>query len=79
MRHPTRQDSLNESSTNMRDLTMARSQITGKRRHSARSVSLKHQDALWQHVNAKRRRLWVPNQRFVTLAVTTDRTTTRLG
>ena len=51
---------------------MARSQITGKRRHSARHVSHSNiKTPRWQNVNVQRRRLWVPELgRYVTLKLT---------
>ncbi|MEB2313809.1 MAG: 50S ribosomal protein L28 [Sorangiineae bacterium] len=62
---------------------MARSEITGKRRHSARNVSHSNiKTPRWQHVNVQRRRLWVPELgRFVTLQVTTSdlRTIDKIG
>lgn len=67
----------------VRALTMARSEITGKRRHSARNVSHSNiKTPRWQHVNVQRRRLWVPELgRFVTLQVTTSdlRTIDKIG
>ena len=52
---------------------MARSEITGKRRMRARSVSHSNiKTPRWQNVNVQRRRIWVPElNRFVSLKVTT--------
>ncbi len=52
---------------------MARSEITGKRRMRARSVSHSNiKTPRWQHVNVQRRRIWVPElNRFVSLKLTT--------
>ena len=62
---------------------MARSDITGKRKLSARNVSHSNRKTLrWQNVNVQRRRLWVPELgRYITLKVTTRdlRTITRVG
>jgi len=62
---------------------MARSEITGKRRHSARNVSHSNiKTPRWQHVNVQRRRLWVPELgRHVTLKLTTRdlRTIDKIG
>jgi large subunit ribosomal protein L28 len=62
---------------------MARSEITGKRKHHARNVSHSNiKTHRWQHVNIQRRRLWVPElNRYVTLNVTTSdlRSITKLG
>lgn len=62
---------------------MARSEITGKRRLRARSVSHSNiKTPRWQLVNVQRRRLWVPElNKFVTLKVTTRdlRTIDRVG
>lgn len=62
---------------------MARSDITGKRKLSAQNVSHSNiKTKRWQHVNIKRRRLWVPELgRFVTLNLTTRdiRTIDKIG
>lgn len=62
---------------------MARSEITGKRRHSANNVSHSNiKTPRWQHVNVQRRRLWVPELgRYVTLKLTTRdlRTIDKIG
>lgn len=52
---------------------MARSEITGKRRMRARSVSHSNiKTPRWQNVNVQKRRIWVPElNRFVSLKVTT--------
>ena len=52
---------------------MARSQITGKRRMRANSVSHSNiKTPRWQNVNVQRRRLWVYELgRFITLRLTT--------
>jgi large subunit ribosomal protein L28 len=52
---------------------MARSQITGKRKLRANSVSHSNiKTHRWQNVNVQRRRLWVYELgRFVTLRLTT--------
>ena len=51
---------------------MARSEITGRRRMSARNVSHSNiKTPRWQNVNVQRRRLWVPELgRYVTLKLT---------
>lgn len=62
---------------------MARSQITGKRRMSARNVSHSNiHTPRWQHVNVQKRRLWVTELgRYVTMKVTTGdlRTIDKIG
>ncbi|HVZ33313.1 MAG TPA: 50S ribosomal protein L28 [Polyangiaceae bacterium] len=62
---------------------MARSQITGKRRMRANSVSHSNiKTHRWQNVNVQRRRLWVHELgRFVTLQLTTRdlRTIDKMG
>lgn len=62
---------------------MARSEITGKRKLSARNVSHSNiKTPRWQHVNVQRRRLWVPELgRYVTVKVTTSdlRTIDKIG
>lgn len=62
---------------------MARSQITGKRRMRARSVSHSNiKTPRWQNVNVQRRKLWVPElERHVTLKLTTSdlRTIDKIG
>jgi large subunit ribosomal protein L28 len=62
---------------------MARSEITGKRKASARNVSHSNIKTLrWQNVNVQTRRVWVPEfNRFVTLKLTTRdlRSITKLG
>ena len=62
---------------------MARSDITGKRKLRARSVSHSNvKTPRWQHANVQQRRLWVPALgRFVSLSVTTRdlRSITKLG
>ena len=62
---------------------MAKSQITGKRRMRARSVSHSNiKTPRWQGVNVQRRRLWVPElNRHVTLRVATSdlRTIDKIG
>jgi large subunit ribosomal protein L28 len=62
---------------------MARSEITGKRKLSARNVSHSNiKTKRWQNVNVQTRRVWVPEfNRFVTLKLTTRdlRTITKLG
>ncbi len=62
---------------------MARSEITGKRRMSARNVSHSNIKTIrWQNVNVQRRRLWVPElSRFVSLKLTTSdlRTVSKIG
>jgi large subunit ribosomal protein L28 len=64
-------------------LTMARSEITGKRRMHAHNVSHSNIKTLrWQHVNVQKRRVWVPEfQRFITLKLTTRdlRTIDKIG
>jgi large subunit ribosomal protein L28 len=53
--------------------TMAKSEITGKRKLLAQNVSHSNiKTKRWQNVNIQTRRLWVPElNRFVTLALTT--------
>jgi large subunit ribosomal protein L28 len=62
---------------------MARSEITGQRKHHARNVSHSNIKTMrWQHVNVQRRRLWVPELgRHVTLKLTTGdlRTIDKIG
>jgi len=62
---------------------MARSEVTGKRRMRANSVSHSNiKTGRWQQVNVQRRRLWVPELgRFVSLKLTTGelRTVDRVG
>ena len=62
---------------------MARSEITGKRKHAANNVSHSNiKTHRWQHVNVQRRRLWVPELgRHVTLKLTTGdlRTVDKIG
>ncbi|MBX3127111.1 MAG: 50S ribosomal protein L28 [Polyangiaceae bacterium] len=62
---------------------MARSEITGKRRMSARNVSHSNiKTPRWQNVNVQRRRLWVPELgRYVSLKLTTSdlRTVDKIG
>ncbi len=62
---------------------MARSEITGKRRLRARTVSHSHiSTPRWQHVNVQKRRLWLPElKRHVTLQLTTGdlRTIDKIG
>lgn len=62
---------------------MARSEITGLRRHAARNVSHSNiKTHRWQHVNVQERRLWAPElKRFVKLKVTTSdlRTISKIG
>jgi large subunit ribosomal protein L28 len=62
---------------------MARSEITGRRRLSARHVSHSNiKTPRWQNVNVQKRRLWVPElSKFVTLKITTRdiRTIDKLG
>ena len=62
---------------------MAKSQITGKRRLRARSVSHSNiKTPRWQNANIQRRRLWVPELgRHVTLKVATSdlRTIDKIG
>ena len=52
---------------------MAKSDITGKRKLKAQSVSHSNiKTKRWQNVNIQTRRLWVPElNRFVTLSLTT--------
>jgi large subunit ribosomal protein L28 len=62
---------------------MAKSQITGKRRLRARSVSHSNiKTPRWQNVNVQRRRLWVPELgRHVSVKVATSdiRTIDKVG
>jgi large subunit ribosomal protein L28 len=62
---------------------MAKSDITGKRKLKAQSVSHSNiKTKRWQNVNIQTRRLWVPElKRFVTLNVTTRdlRTIDKIG
>lgn len=62
---------------------MARSDITGKRKHIANNVSHSNiKTKRWQHVNIQSRRVWVPElDRFVTMNVTTRdlRTIDKIG
>lgn len=62
---------------------MARSEITGKRRLSARHVSHSNiKTPRWQGVNVQRRKLWVPElKKYVTLKITTQdlRTIDKIG
>lgn len=62
---------------------MARSQLTGKRRMRARSVSHSNiKTPRWQHVNVQARRLWVPELgRYVSIKLTTSdlRTVNKIG
>ncbi len=62
---------------------MARSEITGRRRLSARHVSHSNiKTPRWQNVNVQKRRLWVPELgKYVTLKVTTRdlRTIDKIG
>jgi len=62
---------------------MARSEITGKRKHHARNVSHSNIKTMrWQHVNVQERRLWVPELgHHVALKVTTSdlRTIDKIG
>jgi large subunit ribosomal protein L28 len=53
--------------------TMAKSDITGKRRLKAHNVSHSNiKTNRWQNVNVQRRRVWVPElKKFVTLNLTT--------
>jgi large subunit ribosomal protein L28 len=53
--------------------TMAKSDITGKRKLKAHNVSHSNiKTNRWQNVNVQRRRVWVPElRRFVTLNLTT--------
>ena len=71
-----------ERRTNLED-TMARSEITGKRKLLAQNVSHSNiKTKRWQHVNIQTRRLWVPElNRFVTLQLTTRdiRTIDKIG
>jgi large subunit ribosomal protein L28 len=63
--------------------TMARSDITGKRKLKAQNVSHSNiKTKRWQHVNIQTRRIWVPElRRFVTLDVSTRdmRTIDKIG
>jgi large subunit ribosomal protein L28 len=62
---------------------MAQSEITGKRRLRARTVSHSNiKTPRWQHVNVQRRRIYVPElKRHVTLDLTTGdlRTIDKIG
>jgi large subunit ribosomal protein L28 len=62
---------------------MAKSDITGKRKLKAQSVSHSNiKTKRWQNVNIQTRRVWVPElKRFVTLNLTTRdiRTIDRIG
>ena len=62
---------------------MARSDITGQRRHAAHNVSHSNiKTRRWQHVNVQERKLWAPElKRFITLKVTTSdlRTIAKVG
>ncbi len=62
---------------------MARSDITGKRKHKAQNVSHSNiKTKRWQNVNIQTRRVWVPElARFVTLNLTTRdiRTIDKIG
>jgi large subunit ribosomal protein L28 len=62
---------------------MARSEITGKRRLSARNVSHSNiKTPRWQNVNVQQRRLFVPElKRYVSLKLTTSdlRTIDKIG
>jgi large subunit ribosomal protein L28 len=62
---------------------MARSEITGKRKHAAHNVSHSNiKTRRWQGVNVQTRRLWVAElKRHVRLQVTTDdlRTIDKIG
>ncbi|EYF05285.1 LSU ribosomal protein L28p [Chondromyces apiculatus DSM 436] len=63
--------------------SMAKSDITGKRKLLAQNVSHSNiKTKRWQNVNIQTRRLWVPElNRFVTLRVTTRdiRTIDKIG
>ena len=62
---------------------MAKSDITGKRKHSAQNVSHSNiKTKRWQNVNIQTRRVWVPEfKRYVTLKLTTRdiRTIDKIG
>jgi large subunit ribosomal protein L28 len=62
---------------------MAKSEITGKRKLSARNVSHSNiKTPRWQEVNVQRRRLWVPELgRYVSVKVATSdlRTISKIG
>lgn len=62
---------------------MARSEITGRRKHIANNVSHSNiKTARWQHVNVQKRRLWVPELgKHVTMKVTMSdlRTIDKIG
>jgi large subunit ribosomal protein L28 len=62
---------------------MAKSDITGKRKLRAQSVSHSNiKTKRWQNLNIQTRRIWVPElQRFVTLNLTTRdlRTIDKIG
>ena len=62
---------------------MAKSQITGKRRLRARSVSHSNiKTPRWQNVNVQKRRLWVPELgRYVSMKIATSdlRTIDKIG
>ncbi len=63
--------------------SMARSDITGKRKLKAQNVSHSNiKTKRWQHLNIQTRRVWVPElARFVTLNLTTRdiRTIDKIG
>jgi large subunit ribosomal protein L28 len=63
--------------------TMAKSDITGKRKLKAQNVSHSNiKTKRWQNVNIQTRRVWVPElKRFVTLNLTTRdiRTIDKIG
>lgn len=64
-------------------ITMARSDITGKRKLKAQNVSHSNiKTKRWQHLNIQTRRVWVPElRRFVTLDLSTRdmRTIDKIG